>query len=500
MMTTTTPGVPATGRQAPLAPIPREVWRVAWVIVFGAFMTSVDGSLVTVGLDTISRDTHASLAATQWVTSGYLIALAAALPACAWLGRRLDPGRLWLYSLAGFTCASGLCAAAPGLPALIVLRLVQGATGGLLVPAGQTVLGRVAGPTRMGRVMNAVGVAVVLAPALGPTLGGLLIQSLSWRWLFLVNVPVGAAALVLGARHVPRGRPGPAEPLDLTGLLLVGGGLPLVTYGIAAASERATLAGPAVLATLLPGLGALGLFAWRFPRRPDPLLDLRLFTSRVYTAASVAVFWTGAALFGSMVVLPLSFELYRHDGVVTTGLLMLAYGGGAALSMRLGGRLTDRIGGGTTALAGLAITVAATVPFTVLGAGANLAVIESLHFLRGVGISLAGIPTMSAAYAAVRKERLPDATALTNILQRVGGAVSSAVSVVLLTSHATGDRALHAAFWWLTASAAAALVPVGYLARAQRAAAAATAALPEPRRPRPASRPPHAAEDPQEVP
>jgi EmrB/QacA subfamily drug resistance transporter len=452
-----------------LVAIPPEVWRIATVIVFGAFMAGLDTSLVNVGLNNISGHLHASLSSVQWVTSGYLIALAGALPACAWLGRHLGVGRLWLYALVGFTVASGLCAAAPNLTFLIVLRILQGITGGLLIPAGQTVLGRAAGPARMGRVMNTAGIAVVLAPAIGPTIGGLLISYLSWRWLFLVNLPIGAVAVVLGVRIIPRGERGTAGPFDLVGFALVGTGLPLVTYGIIVASQQRTLTIASVLATLPVGIAALATFAWRSLHHQTPILDLRLFTNRVYAAAETSVFFTGAALFGGMIILPLYYELLRGKGLVATGLLLLAYGGGAALSMRLGGRLTDRFGGGVTAMAGLVVTAATTVPFVFLGAHAGLVGIEALQFLRGVGISLAGIPAVSAAYATVARDQLPDATAQANILQRVGGSLGSALFVVILENHGAADTsAFHVTFAWLTATSALALLAAIWLTIEQR--------------------------------
>jgi EmrB/QacA subfamily drug resistance transporter len=460
---------PAAERPAALAPIPAEVWRVAWVIVFGAFMANLDTSLVNVGLDTISRDLHGSLATAQWVTSGYLLALAAALPACAWLSRHFGTGRLWMYALAGFTITSALCAAAPNLPALIVLRVAQGVTGGLLVPAGQSVLGRAAGPARMGRVMNGVGIAVVLAPALGPAIGGLLIHSLSWRWLFLVNVPVGVITLARGLRHVPRGERGAAGPFDVTGFALVAGGLPLVVYGITIASQRGTRSSTVVLATVIPGALALAAFAWWSLRGRAPLLNLRLLGNQVYAAATTSVFFTGAALFGGLIILPLYYQLYRHESVLATGLLLLSYGAGAAFSMPVGGRLTDRIGGGRTAVAGLAVTLAATVPFVVLDANASMAVVEVLQFFRGIGIGLAGIPAMSAAYASVGKEHLPDATAQVNIFQRVGGALGSALFVVILDNHGVSSTAaFHATFWWITGAGVLALISAVRLASKQR--------------------------------
>lgn len=466
---TSSTSAPAAERPAALAPIPAEVWRVAWVIVFGAFMANLDTSLVNVGLDTISRDLHGSLASAQWVTSGYLLALAASLPACAWLSRHFGTGRLWMYALAGFTVTSALCAAAPNLTALIVLRVAQGVTGGLLVPAGQSVLGKAAGPSRMGRVMSGVGIAVVLAPALGPAIGGLLIHALSWRWLFLVNVPVGVITLARGRRHVPRGERGAAGPFDLTGFILVAGGLPLVVYGIITASQLGTLTAPVVLATLIPGALALAAFAWWSLRSWAPLLNLRLLGNQVYAAATTSVFFTGAALFGGLIILPLYYQLYRHESVVATGLLLLAYGAGAAFSMPLGGRLTDQVGGGITAVVGLAVTLAATVPFVFLDANANLVAVEILQFLRGIGIALAGIPAMSAAYASVGKEHLPDATAQVNIFQRVGGALGSALFVVILDNHGgTSTAAFHAAFWGITGAGVLALGTAMRLASKQR--------------------------------
>jgi MFS family permease len=185
-----------TSRQ--LTTVPPETWRIAWVIVIGAFMAQLDAALVNVGIATISRQLSASLDTTQWISTGYLLALAAGLPVCGWLSRRAGASRLWLSALAGFTVISGLCACAPTIAVLIVLRIAQGVAGGLLVPAGQTVIGQAAGPQRMGRLMSTAGIAIVIGPALGPALGGLLIAYLSWRWLFLVNLPIGAVALLLG--------------------------------------------------------------------------------------------------------------------------------------------------------------------------------------------------------------------------------------------------------------------------------------------------------------
>jgi EmrB/QacA subfamily drug resistance transporter len=461
---------PGVGRPA----IPREVWRLAIVVVIGAFMAQLDTALVNVGLDTITAKLHGALSAAQWVTSGYLLALAAALPICGWLGRRIGPGTLWLGSLVAFTVASLVCALATSLSMLIVLRVVQGAAGGLLLPAGQTVLGRAAGPSRMGRVMSIAGIAVVLAPAVGPTIGGVLIENLSWHWLFLVNVPVGILALALGLRFIPRGNAEPAGRLDWVGLMILTAALPLVTYGISAAAQYRSLTSPSVLATLPLGLVCLAgyILRSRRGRGAPPVVDLSLLRSRVYSSAVVTVFFSGAGLYGGLIIAPLYFEILRGQGVIDTGLLLLTYGAGAALAMPFAGRLTDRIGGGLSAVIGLAITVATTLPFAFLGAHASLPGIEVLQFVRGTGIGFAGIPAMSAAYASVRREKMADATVTTNIVQRVGGSLGTALFVIILQAHRTvGLADFHRVFLWLTGAAVLALLAALALAAAERRSA-----------------------------
>jgi MFS family permease len=422
--------------------IPGHIWWLAVVLAFGGVMAGLDTSIVNVGLAAIGSDLSASLAATQWVQSGYLLALAAALPACGWVSRRVGAGRLWLWSLAGFTIASGLCALAPDMAVLIAFRVLQGVAGGFLVPSGMTVLGQVAGPARMGRVMATSSVPAILAPAVGPVVGAALVANLSWQWLFLVNLPVGVLGLVIGLRTVPRGDRVGGARIDLPALLLVVAGLPLLTYAVTEAAEQRSLVAPTVLVPLLAGVVALAAFVRRSLRTAAPLLDLRLFHNRVYRAASLGVFFNGTALFGGLIVMPLYFQLLLARDVW-----------------------------------GLIVTAASTVPLALLPADPNLVLVEALQVARGIGLALSGTPTVSAAFATVQPHQMPDATAQTNVLSRVGGALGSALFVVILTDNlptgttgAASVDAFHTTFWWLTAATVAALVGAAWLVREQRRA------------------------------
>jgi EmrB/QacA subfamily drug resistance transporter len=449
-------------------PVPAAMWRLAAIIAFGAVMAGLDTSVANVGLEAIGRDLGASLAQVQWTTTAFLLALAAALPACGWLGRRCGPGRVWLWSLAGFTMTSGLCATASTVELLVVFRVAQGIAGGLLVPTGMTIVSQVAGPARMGRVMSTSAVPAIIAPAVGPVVGSLLLANLSWHWLFLINVPIGVVGFVLGLRALPRGEGVPGERIDLLGLVLSGIGLALLIYGITGAAEG----GGTGWSAIAVGVVALVLFAVRSLRRSDPLLDLRLVRNPVFGAATTQMLFNGAALLGGMVVMPLYFQLMRGADIVATGLLLVAFSLGAAATFPIAGRLTDRYGGGAVATVGMVVTVLTTVPFALMPADVPLVWVELLQVLRGIGLALSGMPASSAALAAVERHQLPDANAQLNIVARVGGALGAAVFVVVLTDAlASGvgtTAAFRATFWALTAAAVAALGGAVWLLVEQR--------------------------------
>jgi EmrB/QacA subfamily drug resistance transporter len=382
---------------------------------------------------------------------------------------------VWICSLGAFTLASGLCAVSSGVTALIVFRAFQGVAGGLLISVGMAILADAAGRERMGRVMAMVSVPTVLAPALGPTIGALLIAQLSWRWLFVLNVPIGIIALVLGLRFVPRGEQNATARLDVAGLLLVTTGLPLLIYGITAAAQYSTWGNLAADLSLVGGIAALAAFARRSLQRHDPLLELRLFANLAYTAANATRFLTGISLFGSVIIMPLYFQIQRAEPIISTGLFMLAFELAAILVFPLAGYLGDRLGSGPVITAGLVLNAAAIIPMALLGTDASLAGIEALQAVRGIGLALAGPTAVAATMAAVDRRHLPDASAQGNIFSRVGGALGSAVLVVILAgSLAPGARgaaatsAFHTTFWWLTTVAILGVCAAMWLAAEQR--------------------------------
>ncbi|HEY2160987.1 MAG TPA: DHA2 family efflux MFS transporter permease subunit [Solirubrobacteraceae bacterium] len=459
--------------------IDARVWRISMVVLIGSLMSILDTTIVNVALATLSRDLHSTISQIQWVVTGYLLALAAVIPVTGWAARRFGAKRVYLVSLVLFTGGSALCGLATSASELIVFRVLQGAGGGMLLPIGQLMMAEAAGPKRMGRVMSIVAVPMMLAPILGPTIGGLIVQNASWQWIFFVNVPIGVIAVIAALRTLPTVKPGKADKLDVRGLVLMSAGLALLTYGLAEIGSTGSFTATKVLFPCIIGLALVALFALHALRVPRPLLDLRLFKRPTFSSASIAMFFLAAALFGGMILLPLYWQDIRHQSVVDAGLLMAPQGIGAALSMPFAGRLSDRYGGGPIALIGVSITALMTIPFGLVGTHTPIWSLSIAMFIRGTGIGFGFMPAMTAAFASLKRSELSDATPQLNVLQRVGGSLGTAVLAVVLQRELAGAHTLTAqaaaygvAFWASAALAAFAFIPCLFLLRAERAARA----------------------------
>jgi EmrB/QacA subfamily drug resistance transporter len=493
--------------------LPRDVRRIAVVVIIGAVMSILDTTIVNIALETLRIDLGAPLSTIQWVSTGYLLALATAIPLTGWAAERFGPRRVWMTVVAAFVVTSGLCGLAWSAESLIGFRVLQGFVGGMIMPIGMITLAQAAGPSRMGRVMSVVGVPMLLAPVLGPVIGGAIVENLSWRWIFFVNLPVGIVGLLLARRLLPSTRAdghaaadGLERPaLDWRGLALVSPGAGAIVLGISEYGAHRTFT---VLSAWLPlalGLLAVTAFAFYAVRTRYPIIAVRLFRSGGFSAAAATVFLTGIALFGSMILLPLYYQVARGESPLIAGLLVAPQGLGAAIGMNLGGRATDRYGGGRVVLVGLAFLLAGTAVFTQIGANTSYWLIGGALVLRGIGLGGSMMPSMAAAYATLARNEVPRATPALNVLQRVGGSIGAALLIVILQNRIVstlGDGAqagvsgaalpeaarLRVAdslagafahtFWFALALSAAALIPALLLAREERKARRRATALP----------------------
>ncbi len=450
------------------------VWKIAGVVILGMTMSILDTTIVNVALDTLGRELHTTLAQIQWVATGYLLSLAAVIPLTGWAARRFGAKRVYLASILLFTIGSALCGLAGSSTSLILFRVLQGIGGGMIMPISQMIMAEVAGPKRMGRVMGVVVMPAMLAPILGPVVGGLILQNLHWSWIFFVNVPIGIVAGFLGWRMLPESDLGEAGKLDWLGLALLATSMPLIVYGLSEIATKESFTAPTVVWPILGGIALAGWFGWHALHVERPLLDVRLYANRIFAAASLTTFGLGAALFGAMILVPLYYQQVRGEDVIVTGLLVGPQGLGMLLVAPWIARFTDRFGGGRVAFVGISVLTLSSLPLCFIGADTSILFISILLLVRGVGIGLSFIPTTTVAFASLRKDQLSDATPQMNVLQRVGGAIGTAVLAVVLQRASKGATnpaeladAFGTAYWWALGICAASMIPVLVLLRAE---------------------------------
>jgi EmrB/QacA subfamily drug resistance transporter len=428
------------------AKLDRAVVVTGLVVVAGQIMPGLDTTIVNVALGTLSRDLHASLPSTQWVITGYLLALGMVTPLSGWAADRFGATRVWITALALFTAGSALAGASWSIGSLIGFRVVQGVGGGMMMPLAQTIIARAAGPRQMGRAMSVLVVPTLLGPVLGPVIGGLLVEKVSWHWIFYVNVPVGIAAIALAAWKLPRGREhkAAAARLDLPGLALLAGGLLCLLYGLSQAGSQGSLTGGRVLGWLAAAVVCLaGFTAWSLARRDAAVVNVRLFSNRQFAASSALMFLVAISLFGGLLLLPLYYQAVRGQGALGAGLLLAPQGLGAMAAVPAAGKLTDRLGAGRVVLAGLVLALAGTVAFTWAGTHTSYAWLSLALFTRGAGVGAAVIPAFAAAYATLSRAMVSRAATMLSVISQVGAALGSALLVVVLTRRIADAFAAH---------------------------------------------------------
>jgi EmrB/QacA subfamily drug resistance transporter len=421
-----------TKTDAPPA-LDRRLLSIASVVVLGSFMSILDTTIVNVAIRELSHSFGTSLSVTQWISTGYMLALATVIPLTGWAADRFGTKRLYIGSIALFVIGSALCGLAWSATSLIVFRVLQGFGGGMIMPAGMTILSHAAGRERMGRVMGLVGIPMLVAPIVGPILGGWFVDDLSWRWIFFVNLPIGVIALYAASRFLDRDEPKPHHALDWRGLLMLSPGLAIFVYGLAETAAGGGFTRPDAVGGVVLGLALVLGFVWHARRKEGALIDVRLFGTRVVGAAASTSFFFGTAFFGTALLLPLYFQLVRGESALHAGLLMAAQGIGAMISMPIAARLTDKTGPGRIVLVGLSLTGLGLLGLTQIQSDTPMWMVEGMLFLLGLGMGSTMMPSMTAALSSLQRHEIARVTSGMNVVQRVGGSVGTALLAAVLS-------------------------------------------------------------------
>lgn len=414
-------------------------WKVLISVIFGIFMIILDSTIVNIAFPTLRIKFGASLAEAQWVISIYVLALGVTTPVSGFLADRFHIKRIYLTGLAIFTFGSLLCGIAPSLGLLIAARALQGIGGGMAQPLGPAQLFRAFPPKEQGTALGLFGIALVVAPALGPILGGWLVDLQLWRAIFFINVPIGILGVFLGSRFLLDYRTGRRPVFDPLGLVTAVLGFGAVLYG-ATVAESAGWTGATTL--FLFGFGGALLLAHvlvelKFAK--EPLMNLQIFANRTFLNASLVGYVATVALFGAEFLMPLYLQSFRGRTALEAGLILLGVAATAAIATPLAGRLFDKIGPRMIMVTGFTVLCINTWQLAQLQATTPISYVVFLLALRGVAIGLTLQTSYVTALGSVPLDMLPRGSSLLNSTRFVVQAVSVAALATILVSFVSSD-------------------------------------------------------------
>jgi EmrB/QacA subfamily drug resistance transporter len=405
---------------------------VAVAFVLGLFMDILDTTIVNVALPTLAIEFEADTTTIEWVVTGYLLSLAVWIPASGWLGDRFGTKRIFILALTIFTGASALCGLAWSIESLVLFRVLQGVGGGMLTPVGTAMLYRAFPPIERPRASAILASVTVLAPAIGPVLGGFLVEYASWRWIFFVNLPIGVAGIIFSVLKLHEHKEGAAGRFDVAGFVLAGAGLALVLLGLSEGPVRGW-GDPLVVAVLFLGLVLIAALVVVELRKRQPMLDLRLLGERSFRTPNMVSFATTAALIGLLFLLPQFLQGPRGLSPFQSGLTTFPQALGViAVSRIVGVRLYPVIGPRRLVVAGATAMALLTALFLTVDVETSQWWIRLLMFTRGMAMGFVFIPVQAAAFARIRVQDTGRASALFQAQRQVGAAVGVAFLATVL--------------------------------------------------------------------
>jgi len=409
-------------------------WIIAVAVMFATFMEVLDTTVVNVSLQHIAGNLSASVDEASWALTSYLVANAIVLPMTGWLASFFGRKRTLQAAVFGFTAASFLCGIAPSLKMLIVFRVIQGATGGALQPLSQAVMLEAFQPQERGKAMAFWGLGIVVAPMLGPVLGGWLTDNYSWRWVFYINLPVGLASVIMTRLFIfdPPYIRRTSRGIDYWGIGLLTVGVGALQVVLDKGQEEDWFASHWITAMAVVAAVGLIVFIWHELRSRDPVVHLRVFKVRTYSAGVFLMTMMGFVMYGSLLLLPIFLQTLLGYPALDAGIAMAPRGLGSFLCMPLVGSVISRFDPRKLLALGLIGSAWTLYALSRLNLEAGYWDIFWPQFFQGACLALLFVPLTTATMDPIPREEMGNATSMFNLMRNVGGSVGIASATTYL--------------------------------------------------------------------
>lgn len=409
------------------------------LLLVAGFTVILNETVMGVALPVLMRDLGVSAATGQWLTTGFMLTMAVVIPATGFIMGRFRLRPIFITAMTLFTLGTAVAAAAPGFGVLLAGRVVQASGTAIMLPLLMTTALTLVPPSIRGRTMGTISIVISVAPAIGPTISGLVLSQLSWRWIFIVMLPVALIALTLGAWKVRNVTEPRATRLDVLSLLLSAVGFGALIFGLSSIGESA--GGHVLVAPWIPiavGVLALVVFALRQIRLQDsadgPLMDLRVFTRRSYTVSALVLIIGFMAMFGALIVLPIFLQQVLQLGTLQTGLLLLPGGLVMGALSPVVGRLFDKVGPRPLVTPGVVALASALWLLTTLHPGTSTLAVVGVHVLLSIGLAFMITPLFTSALGSLPRDLYGHGSAIVNTLQQLAGAAGTALFITVLST------------------------------------------------------------------
>ncbi len=422
--------------------LPKEVLSAAWAIALGAIAPMLDSTMVNIAIDQLTKTFQTDLAMIQWAITGYVLAMAMAVPIAGWLMNHFNGKKIFIGAVILFGITSILAGISWNVTSFIVFRLLQGFSAGIITPLMSTLLVKTAGPENVGRVMAIVSTPMIFGPILGPVLGGFIVQAASWRWIFFINVFIILIAAPLMAKTLPKFDPfNRKSKLDIFGIADLSIMSAALIYGISKATDHATFKNSESL--LWTGIGIICLVVYIFYdrfKKHATVLPLTIFSHRSFKASSIGLFFANIVIMGPMLILPLFFQNFRHFSAMEAAIAMIPQGVGMLITRPLIGKMIDKLGAKYVVIVSLIISLIGTIPLVFVTNTTSMVWIALILFIRGTSFGGINLPLTSDAYTGLEDEELPDAGVGINIIENLGSSFGSAMIATVVATVLQGAQ------------------------------------------------------------